>query len=325
MRKRDAERRKTLANHEPNSHEDVKSTMHDHKHFPTVEELDPFIRKEVSAAVATDLALIAHERHVIRVARHQALQETGIQPSPFPPDIRALRLRQSMSADDVRVTLVSLRNLRVDHRNLDGTERNRFNNALKLAHQAGTYQPLADIHSHMATFRMHSMTGAVGTQRFLPWHRLYVLQCENLLRTYEPAVRIPYWDYANDRARPDWVWQPPKVDRGTPGAKGGALPTQQTINGIDQNVSYTDFTFRLELDAHNEVHNWCNGTITAPPTAAYDPIFWLLHTNVDRLWNNWQMKHNGIPLLKALDWILDPFALPASDADSVLALGYWYG
>jgi hypothetical protein len=136
-------------------------------------------------------------------------------------------------------------------------------------------------------------------------------------------VRIPYWDYANDHARPDWVWRPPDVNRGTPNASV-ALPTQAAVNYIIGKSTYTDFTFSLETGAHNDVHNWCNGTITSPPTAAYDPIFWLLHANVDRLWDTWQMNHTGVPALKAMDWVMDPFEQSASDADSVIALGYWY-
>lgn len=223
----------------------------------------------------------------------------------------------------IREILPALSARRDNHKTLDDTARNRFNSALQQAHQAGTYQQLAAIHGNATTHRMHSMQGPVGTQRFLPWHRQYLLQCENLLRTYEPSVRIPYWEYANDHVRPDWVWLPSNVNRGTPG--GGSLPTQQTVDRIVQNnPTYTGFTVALEGEAHNDVHNWCNGTITSPPTAAYDPIFWLLHANVDRIWNLWQMTHNGVPSLKALDWVLDPFGVSATDVDSVINLGYWY-
>lgn len=305
-------------------HGDHLPATHDHHgRFPTKAELDPFVRKEVATAAATDLAFVAYERHLERTALHHAFHENDTHPSPS-PDFRALVLKQFISVDDARKILVSLRNLRINHRDFDKADQGRFNNALKLAHQAGAYEPLAAVHTDMKTHRMHSMSGAVGTQRFLPWHRLYVLECENLLRTYEPSLRIPYWDYANDRTRPDWVWHPPSVNRHTPG-NGASLPTQGAVDSIEQNVSYTDFTFGLEFDAHNDVHNWCNGTITDPATAAYDPIFWLLHANVDRLWNTWQMKHNGRPLLKAMDWILDPYSIPASDVDSILQLGYWYG
>ncbi|MBN0043520.1 hypothetical protein JS756_05260 [Streptomyces actuosus] len=50
---------------------------------------------------------------------------------------------------------------------------------------------------------------------------------------------MPYWDYAHDHARPDWVWQPSGVNRPTPGVKPNgkptaALPTQSIIDGLLQ-------------------------------------------------------------------------------------------
>ncbi|WP_281292395.1 tyrosinase family protein [Kitasatospora atroaurantiaca] len=216
---------------------------------------------------------------------------------------------------------------RWDHRRLSETERSRFNGALQAAYASGRYQGWADVHSDMS-HRMHTMEhagGPVGTQRFLPWHRTYVYALEQTLRTYEPNLRIPYWDYANDHDRPDWVWQPPNVQRGTPGARGGSLPTQATVDGILLKQTYTDFTLGLEFDAHNDVHNWCNGTITDPVTAAKDPIFWLLHANVDRIWDRWQLTHSGTPNLVGADAALDPFryVVPASVAD-IAILGYMY-
>jgi len=98
------------------------------------------------------------------------------------------------------------------------------------------------------------------------------------------------------------------------------------VDGIVQNnIAYTAFTFALEVNAHNNVHNWCNGTITSPPTAAQDPIFWLLHANVDRIWDRWQLTHNGVPSLSGNDAELDPWGpTTATDVDSVIGLGYWY-
>lgn len=31
---------------------------------------------------------------------------------------------------------------------------------------------------------------------------------------YVPGIRIPYWDWANDRELPTWVYSPPGVTRG---------------------------------------------------------------------------------------------------------------
>jgi hypothetical protein len=41
---------------------------------------------------------------------------------------------------------------------------------------------------------------------------------------------------------------------------------------------------------HNRVHVWVGGTML-PMTSPNDPIFWLNHCNVDRLWAVWQGRH----------------------------------
>lgn len=220
--------------------------------------------------------------------------------------------------------ILAMANRRVDHRTLTDEQRKRFNDALKAAHADGSYQAIAAVHTqnHM----MHSTMGAAGTQRFLPWHRIYLLQMAKLLNQKVPGVTIPYWDYANDHSRPDWVWQPPGVSRNTPGVIG-SLPSQTTIDGLvntPAGASYTTFTSGLESNAHNGVHNWCNGTITNPSTAAQDPIFWLLHAGADRIWDTWQVNHSGTPSLAGSDATMDPWSQTAADADDIIDLGYTY-
>jgi hypothetical protein len=52
-----------------------------------------------------------------------------------------------------------------------------------------------------------------------------------------------------------------------------------------------------ELGMHNLVHTWVGGsskrpgTMTDPMTAPYDPIFFLHHANIDRLWLQWQRQN----------------------------------
>jgi tyrosinase len=221
--------------------------------------------------------------------------------------------------------LASLLRSRVDHRTLDAAQRDAFNQALQDAYADGSYQDLANIHAqnHM----QHTMMGPDGTWRFLPWHRLYLLKLEDLLRQKQSGLTVPYWDYANDHNRPDWVWQPPGVVRNTPGANGGALPTQATIDGLLTTSTYYDFTYGLEFNAHNQVHNWCNGTISSPMTATQDPIFWLLHAEVDGIWDKWQLNHTGMATLSGNMAELDPWQPPGTfvDVNDTVFLGYSYG
>jgi tyrosinase len=44
---------------------------------------------------------------------------------------------------------------------------------------------------------------------------------------------------------------------------------------------------RLENVPHNVIHDDVGGLMSDPNTAALDPIFWLHHSNIDRLWEVW--------------------------------------
>jgi hypothetical protein len=59
---------------------------------------------------------------------------------------------------------------------------------------------------------------------------------------------------------------------------------------------------RVEYDLHNLVHRWLARTMILR-SSPNDPIFWLHHCNIDRLWAVWQRQHPT----------LDPY-LPASGA-----------
>jgi tyrosinase len=44
----------------------------------------------------------------------------------------------------------------------------------------------------------------------------------------------------------------------------------------------------MEGDPHGQAHVSFTGFISSIPTAARDPLFFMLHCNVDRLWAKWQ-------------------------------------
>jgi tyrosinase len=46
----------------------------------------------------------------------------------------------------------------------------------------------------------------------------------------------------------------------------------------------------MEANPHASVHTSFGGSISSVPTAARDPLFFLLHCNVDRLWAKWQRE-----------------------------------
>ena len=58
-------------------------------------------------------------------------------------------------------------------------------------------------------------------------------------------------------------------------------------------------------------------------TASYDPIFWPVHVNVDRLWADWQVRNpHGLPA--DLDSVLSPWSYTIRDMLDIGRFGYEY-
>lgn len=84
----------------------------------------------------------------------------------------------------------------------------------------------------------------------------------------------------------------------------GALPTQQGVNAAINIVPYdsapwnrnssmnTSFRNHLEGIIHNPGHMWVGGSMMAM-SSPNDPVFWLHHCNIDRLWAVWQRENPG--------------------------------
>jgi tyrosinase len=61
----------------------------------------------------------------------------------------------------------------------------------------------------------------------------------------------------------------------------------------------------LENLPHNAVHGQIGGFMNDPATAALDPIFWLHHCNIDRLWEVWRNQGAAFKNPNTADWLSD--------------------
>lgn len=192
--------------------------------------------------------------------------------------------------------------------NLEFNQWASLRNAIDQLIANGTYDQFVRIHSE-GRHRMHGWT-EVGTQRFLPWHRAYLIIFERELRNINPSLSIPYWDWVADGgalrgfSNAEWsgLW------RRTPANERGTLPfTEDEIQRILRQTNYTDFTTALESGGHNRGHVWVGGDMAtmASPT---DPAFWFHHAQVDHIWALWQRKYpNEMADLSEADEQLDPW------------------
>jgi len=61
------------------------------------------------------------------------------------------------------------------------------------------------------------------------------------------------------------------------------------------------------------------------PTAPCDPVFWMHHAEIDRIWAQWQTTHAGQnPPLAGAAAIMDPWTETETDTRDIAALGYTY-
>jgi len=65
----------------------------------------------------------------------------------------------------------------------------------------------------------------------------------------------------------------------------------------------------LESLPHNMIHDDVGGLMSDPDTAALDPIFWLHHSNIDRLWEVWTHRDSTFTDPKASAWLKERFHL----------------
>jgi tyrosinase len=83
------------------------------------------------------------------------------------------------------------------------------------------------------------------------------------------------------------------------------LPTSTNVNASlsrrpydasPWNGSTSTSTYRsyAEKSLHNRVHNWVGGTM-AQASSPNDPVFWMHHCMVDRLWARWQKRNPSEP------------------------------
>lgn len=171
---------------------------------------------------------------------------------------------------------------------------------------------------------IHNRTCPHGNWFFLPWHRAYLFYLEDIIRamTAREDFTLPYWDWTNDRDIPaKLIANELDPDILGYGARN-FTPLQETDVGqdvIDRILANTDFeafaSYRsseqrggqggasaaLEATPHNIVHGRVGGPMAYVSSSALDPIFWLHHCNIDRIWAQWQAAGNQNT--DAQDWL----------------------
>jgi tyrosinase len=205
--------------------------------------------------------------------------------------------------------------IRKDAEALTTAERNRFLSALAQMNNAGLgiFRQYRDSHTQVAVDEAHGRDG------FWPWHRAFLLDLERELQAIDASVTLPYWRF--DRPSPKlftpafiggpgptvaviaptnplvaWrtdnqsgIPRTPQFDPATSLASDpGVGPVSLEAVTTGSTSPYTQLRPVFETEPHGRAHTSFEGVISRIASAARDPLFYLLHANVDRLWAKWQ-------------------------------------
>jgi tyrosinase len=187
---------------------------------------------------------------------------------------------------------------------------------------------------------------------FLPWHRLMLAQFEGVIREvlHDEDFTLPYWNPVT--GNPDDFILPAAFRLpGTPlynGTRWFWVNAGERIDNlyrdwisldalnekfyIDSPQGSLGFNPRLDQNPHFFTHFALGGDMAEFSTVGGDPLFYLHHANIDRLWESWNRLGNTNPTdPKFLD---RKFAygdrsgkrvdLPVSSGDRTAQLGYEY-
>jgi tyrosinase len=191
---------------------------------------------------------------------------------------------------------------------LTADERRRFLSAFATLNN-GLFPAFRAVHTNMTTGEAHGRPG------FYPWHRAYLLDLERELQNIDPSVALPYWRF--DQPAPTlftntflgaprssgWVDVAPSnplagwtTEQGVGIRRSMGFAVGSAANVITQTATlasadtYVPFWDPTELNPHGAAHMSFGGDLSDPGTAPRDPLFFLLHCNVDRLWAKWQLQ-----------------------------------
>ncbi|KAL1916639.1 uncharacterized protein VTP21DRAFT_5343 [Calcarisporiella thermophila] len=207
--------------------------------------------------------------------------------------------------------------VRKEIRQFTTQERIDFINAVKQLNQGvrpSRYDLLTKWHQEATAYAHYQ-------PQFLPWHRAYLREYEKALQSINPNVVIPYWNWSEDYLNPisspvfsnDWCggsgscvstgpfanWQvtykdydqtsPHCLQRSLENLKGYVADPTTIQHIVYSNNRYQDFHPAIEGNPHAGIHNGVGGDM-ATMAGPNDPIFYMHHAYIDKIWADWQKR-----------------------------------
>jgi hypothetical protein len=167
---------------------------------------------------------------------------------------------------------------------------------------------------------------------FLLWHRMYIWYLEKIVRELsgKDDFALPYWNYGStevvDNIMAEKVRDPlgslytkarySILNNGKPILPNQVKDIRLAINELKTNPSFSGkagFSKNMERTPHGYMHDLIGGGYAIPEetyyneifqtdttglmanveSAGFDPVFWLHHSMVDRIWESWDVSEYG--------------------------------
>ncbi|WP_166925726.1 tyrosinase family protein [Flavobacterium poyangense] len=168
---------------------------------------------------------------------------------------------------------------------------------------------------------------------FLLWNRMYIWYLEKIVREFSGKAdfALPYWNYGSTITADNIMGEELRdksgslytaarysiLNNGRPILPDQVNQIQLALNELRTNPSFSGsagFSKSLEGSPHGYMHNLIGGGYANPsesyyneiyqlpnysglmanvPSAGFDPVFWLHHSMVDRIWESWDVSAYG--------------------------------
>ncbi|MBI1406212.1 MAG: hypothetical protein GC145_08820 [Caulobacter sp.] len=178
--------------------------------------------------------------------------------------------------------------------------------AIPLMRRSGAWDRQIALHADMNQ-RHHN------SWRFLPWHRLQLVWFERIVADLSgrAAFALPYWDWDDDRV-PDLIFTDDAFRlAGREVRQGESIQAYMRANGRTYTGRITDdfatffgrprnarpsgqrgYSGSAEWSGHNMLHGFVGGDMGRLDRSPNDPLFWMHHANIDRIWSLWHQRNS---------------------------------
>jgi tyrosinase len=232
------------------------------------------------------------------------------------------------SADGAELTRYPLMvRVRKNAETLTNSERDRFLEAFrKAASNHNQFHKYWGIHSDGVNL--------AHEDAFMPWHRVFLLNFERELQAEDPSVALPYWEFDKPAPRlftedfigrvgstqpglptivrfaatnPLSLWRqdprvaPLKREKNGDATVDGAL-TRIFMQSDTYRICCAGGNSRIWASYHGLAHVFIGGLLGDLERSPADPLFVLLHANVDRAWAAWERYYGRFDKTHAADY-----------------------